>query len=372
MKHFFCLLVLVVFSCSEKHEKNLSIHPDKILKFGIDESIAPTSRAMFSYFLDDNEVFAYLNELTNSILIYELVSGDKIQEIKFEFEGSNGVGNIWGFHISGEDSIFVTPKSGGKIYLSNFNGKIFSRYDYSDSEGYTGTFHSKSNLATPLVVEENKLYLSQLPPPPWSQISKELYKASSLGLVLDLTNGEAKSLSAKYPPTYWENNRFPPYTARARYDNKLLYAFMYSNVLYQHDMGSSELKKIKLNFLPDFSFHEVHSPIEAMDRDIKYPCVRNLFYNEDQEVFYLIYYPGDDHPNNKQIDTRTLVSNKPLFTIYVLNKHFKKIAEYTTPRFKYKMDNMFVGKDGLYVSLNNAFNPEMNEDLLQFQLFGFK
>ena len=57
------------------------------------------------------------------------------------------------------------------------------------------------------------------------------------------------------------------------------------------------------------------------------------------------------------------------FSIVILNKNYEIIGETRFPgnTFNYRM--YFIGKKGLYLSLNNLENPNFDEDKLQFQCF---
>ena len=57
------------------------------------------------------------------------------------------------------------------------------------------------------------------------------------------------------------------------------------------------------------------------------------------------------------------------FLIVILNKNYEIIGEtrFGANTFNYRM--YFIGKKGLYLSLNNLENPNFDEDKLQFQCF---
>ncbi len=55
--------------------------------------------------------------------------------------------------------------------------------------------------------------------------------------------------------------------------------------------------------------------------------------------------------------------------IIILDHEFNKIGEtFLEPPNSYNTRDMFIGKDGLYISSQNVYNPSINEDFMEFNL----
>ena len=58
--------------------------------------------------------------------------------------------------------------------------------------------------------------------------------------------------------------------------------------------------------------------------------------------------------------------------ILILDEQYQLIGETKFPAYQYAYHYYFIGKEGLYVSLNNPDNPLFSEDELIFQCFRLK
>ena len=91
----------------------------------------------------------------------------------------------------------------------------------------------------------------------------------------------------------------------------------------------------------------------------------HLMYDKYRKVFYRFVrhpyeFPAD---RNAQFDE----DRGRIFSIVILNAKYEIIGETTFPGHTYNYTLCFVGKKGLYISLNNQDNPIFSEDELFFQ-----
>ena len=379
MKNYFLLipvLSILFLQCTElgnskKETKNVEsvrqeLTPDMEIAFPIDSLVSPNSDAVYSHINQKNrEQLYYLNRSNNTILVFDLNGKRLICKIGLKYDGPDGVGEILGFKVISEDSILVTPLSGGRVYLINDKGLVKNRYDYNDHPNFSGTFKARSN--TPMVIVENKMYILQFPPSPYSNISKEKFGSASLGMTVDLVTGKVNTLNVKYPASYWSEGYFPPYLSRQSDVDKLVYAFRYSENLYFHKMGESSLSSISIGSeVGSFDKYSVKSIEESQVRAVREPWIANFLYDQFNEVFYLVYYLGDENLNQTHNRSKSYLSK---FKIVILNKALQVTGSHIVTPETYVIDNMFVGKNGLYISTNNELNENMNEDTLSYQLF---
>ena len=60
-----------------------------------------------------------MNHYSNEIQMYDLNEKTFHKSLKFSYEGDEGVGKIFGFHIHNLDSIFLFPQNSGIINLTD-------------------------------------------------------------------------------------------------------------------------------------------------------------------------------------------------------------------------------------------------------------
>lgn len=62
---------------------------------------------------------------------------------------------------------------------------------------------------------------------------------------------------------------------------------------------------------------------------------------------------------------------RPNFKILVFNEKFKYLGETEFHDFEVDSYRAFVGKDGLYLSMNNEYHKNYNEDYMYFNVIRF-
>lgn len=366
-------LVLMVFTrCArEGSTAHFELKPVSKQVFPMNAAMDPISFAMFAYEWDGPELFIYLNDLDNSLLIFDLQHSKLLNEIRFDLEGENGVGVIGGFCYVNPDSIWLTPESGhGRLYLANSHAQVLNKFDFSEVPDFLGNSYL-ANSEHPLVISHSELFTLNYHRGPWNELPLEEYSKMSMGMKMNLKTGEMTSLPARFPLDYWSEFKFPLYFSRVSDGERMMYLFSYADKIYSHSFDEATVSVVKqVAGIGPFKKVKPTSIYESMVNTIRNPQNMLLLYDKYRKVYYLIYYPGDSEIKIEDYDTRELAMNLPHCEILVLDENFDQLTTYQSVRsFQYRINNAFVGKEGLYVSMNNAFNPEMDEDYLSFQLF---
>lgn len=106
LKIIIVILIVAAFSgCSEYKEKPVAVElksSKKIIAFNLDDNTSNISDGLF-YYSNPNFLFS-LNWLENSIQIFDVGSKKRIKNLKFDYEGPNGVLDIFGIHVQNLDS----------------------------------------------------------------------------------------------------------------------------------------------------------------------------------------------------------------------------------------------------------------------------
>lgn len=110
---FVVLLGIVVGSCQQ--DKKTVIHrtddytlvakEDKC--FPLDSETVQLSDYLQLIYMDGKLVFSFINNYDNSIVLYDYGTVKNMGKIKFEQEGSNGVGSITSYLFLNKDSIYL-------------------------------------------------------------------------------------------------------------------------------------------------------------------------------------------------------------------------------------------------------------------------
>ncbi len=84
-----------------------------------------------------------------------------------------------------------------------------------------------------------------------------------------------------------------------------------------------------------------------------------------RQVYYRIGYPEAQVTSEQ--DLRALREAPGPFVIQVFDKTLKLISEKRFEAGKYLTSNLFITKEGLYLSINHMDNPVNEEDAMQFE-----
>jgi len=369
VKNYILILIIAYLlgNCGQSNRKNAQLVIKETIEFRLPDKAKPTSKTIQFKKHNNKELLFYLDSYANRIVIYDVKTKNLIDQIEFEFEGPNGVGSLQGFYFKDEEHIYLTPKGTPAIIRANNRGKVIERLRYNTHKKYTSSFYARTHH--PLFLIDSSLYFKQYPPSPYSQISIQRFSNSTLGLELNIMNGEVSAFKSNYPTQYWKDHKFLPYCSTTFNGKEIVHAFWYSRILYAYDIKTGKLREIDLSeHIPPFTYQSPNSPSGGMEYMIREPMLRSIKYDKYREVYYVFYYPGDEEIKIEEYDLYSLAYNKPHLILFVFDKNFTLLAKNKLPSLTYKMDNYFISEQGLYLSRNNVFNPDMKEDLLRFDL----
>lgn len=89
-----------------------------------------------------------------------------------------------------------------------------------------------------------------------------------------------------------------------------------------------------------------------------------ILYDKFRDVFYRLFLPSFELRNLEQeYNNRDLRVSRPYMGVMVLDKDLNVIGEHVFDKFQiFTLSNHFVGEKGSYLSLNNLFHPDYDED----------
>ena len=366
-----------MFVACTKHtnkKEYCELNEQSYLEIVIDKKTSPFSEAIAYYLINGSEYMVYQNGYNNAIQFYNISSKQKEHEVVLDEEGPNGIGIVKGFYVQTLDSIFITSRGRKVIYLVNSSGKVINSYNYNVTQnGYevSSVFYAMSNGNTPLIRKGDLLLLSVGPGGNYAagnSISLDTLKTLiSINIKTKEVKTEANSL---FPKNYWAEAPYWPAFSRTFDGNRFAYSFWYSDSIYitENHQTFNPISISSKYFKKWNKRPKMFSDIFEMVRyGIKNAHIEMLIYDPFRKIYYEVIYLGTEIDPSE--DPMIKFRHRSPHSIVVLNRNFEKIGEKRLPLNKYKIDNFFVGKEGLYISENNEFNPNFDENKLKFTLF---
>ena len=363
------LLSMCSYSCSSDRLETYRLKASEELIIPIDSNT--NYRTPFLVYHEENGIpyLAIENRYLNGIQFYDLNRKQLAFKTLFDREGENSLGgnDIGGFFIQSFDSIYVNARKKRQLCLADTSATILGRYDIStaDSLYFTITGVTKA----PIAKKKEHLFLYVLADFP---IYKEPASGHPLELQYDLSNGEAEVIF-RFPDIYKGFYGFwHTHPCRTIADGSLVYSFPISPTVYALDVRRRKVtmhdglgsRYISHSFEP---IQELHSAAYAA-----YAVENGMYYEIVYDPYREVYYRFVLHPY-ATVDPRTgeaitKVERKP-FSVQIISTGFKLLGETLFPPDRYYQTNFFIAPEGLYLSNNNDWNPEAQEDRLSFTLF---
>lgn len=387
MKYIFLSLFLLVISCSDKQsgvfDDQVSLVGSDTLAFSLDAFTYYNSKAIFQFENNGKEYLFFQNDRDRGkprLLIFDIEEQNIFKSVPLYEEGPNGVAAISGGWPLDMNHFLVTTRSPycymvdgagnilDKIKIWNYDkeakGKVFENY-------CTSIFYSY--YSSPAIIRDSLLYFDQADvgyprkPEDWKGISMFAYA--------DLHSGEVAKSALRYPSIFREEEEF----AVKSYDPEFSYAYTGKDVamsFYQYDsiFVSSDFKHLRAYNAKSRYFPSIRPQLYNTYKDLlvwlqeEYlkPQYHHLLYDKYRDVFYRFALQPYQFLKGK---LPTGEASGQEFSIIVLNNKYEIIGETRFPGNTYHYRMCFVGKKGLYLSLNNQENPCFDEDKLMFRCF---
>ncbi|MDF2156799.1 DUF4221 family protein [Algoriphagus sp. CAU 1675] len=371
---FFFLLLFIGFSFScQKKEKELTwaLTPSgEKISFPIDDQTPNISEGL-QYFKGEKEYLFNVIWNLNSLQIYDFETGLKIKDLRFDNEGPNGVGPIFGFHVHSLDSIFLfNPPFTSTINLVNSDGEIQQRIDYQIPDEGGSAFVHNSYMISPPVIDGNLLAVNHRFGANIRLITGEELSSKAMGYQIDLTTGKTNFFNHFFPSDYLHTGQKVIDYSRAQGKDKIVYSLLGDHRLFHSSSYDTPIQFIdaKSTYLDDIlpSFNADSSPEEFTRYSRASSRYGSILYDSYRNVYYRFGFPTIPIESDEQLNA--LRTNPGPFVVMVFDDELNLLTESLFEAGTYLPDNSFVGEKGLYLSLNHPDNPENEEDQLKFEL----
>lgn len=378
---FLFLLFPLFFSCNRKvsgsSNDQACLVPADTISFLIDDSTYYESKAMFQFEDNGREYLFFQNNRNRGasrLIIFDIEKECLYKSVPLYKEGPNGISSVLGGHPVDMEHFLITTNS-PFFYMVDDVGKIlFKSQPLYQGHGLFGRFATTFFLsyhASPMILRDSLLYFPQ------TQIGyphkKDTWSTSNLFSYVNLQTGQMNTTQFCYPSIFNKEE----ITGKLSYENSHSYADTGKEVAVSFNTSdsiyvSSDFQHVRAYNARSRYFPHMHpEPYDAtidllvrLRKEANEPSYHHLLYDKYRNVFYRFArmpyeYPADRSPMEEDSGRE--------FSIIILNDKYEIIGETKFPGDTYVYRLWFIGKDGLYLSLNNLKNPAFDENRLMFR-----
>ncbi len=363
--------IVLTASCSTDEENvAYGIYPVKKDRVSLnidDETKGFTLNVRFFETANGDEWLLHLNEINNTIGIYDLESGKKVRTAYYETEGPNGAGYVDGFDIVSLDSIFLLSRYQQLLSLTSLNTsdtlQVYESYrlKFSNTSTEATTY---SSVSARIAVINGKAHLAAIP---FVDLSIPHYKAGHNFLQLDLAE-----YTFEYQNLYSERylRPWPDLYNHISFDineqkKLLVFSLPIEDSIFtidQHGRRTAYLAKSK-NARPTRPFSgDLMNPKQVSKHYMLNESYGYILYDKYRNYYYRFTEKVAREMINKY-GTDIYVRK---FGIIVMNEDFEIIGE-VDELFAGSFPSIFVGKKGIYNMLASS-----DESKMFFELYAFE
>ena len=373
------ILILLVFSfslfaCTQKNSMShvYGLRADEIyLDYPIDDETVVPLFNLYTFRENDKEYLAFSNDVTRSLLIYDVLSGELVKKIVFDSEGANGIGrDLCAFFIKDFNHIYIPDVYRNFIYETDTTGVVKRRLDFS--EAVAGFRTSPAYITNH---DEKTLFLKDdLLCVPQDYNSDTDVTQVSTYIAIDLRNGKVMSYSMPFPDWVSEKSRGKTVEIPSSYScvcngDDLIYSFAMDNQLYKVNLQSMQVEQKMAKSIFIFELDYTKMP-DDFNRILKKTCESagygRILYDEYRKVYYRIAYAETELESG--LDYRKILhTGKAEFSIIILDEDLNVLGETKFPAFTYVPHICFIREDGLYISTSHFMREDYSDDWLRFQ-----
>ena len=365
---------LMIFGCGNSKPKGkleASLVPSETINFPLDNQTSNVSSFLAYHDNSGDGLLFSLNQQTNEIQAYSLNEQKLVYQHSYDIDGPKGVGEISAFHIVRPDSIMIFPFSKNSVYTSNILKGSVEGLKYEPPLGYTNaSFRPNAFPSNSALINGNLIVKTSFMGNPYL-LSDDQMASTHLAYSIDLSSGQTTPIPHFFPKGYWGDKKtYFRFSMSA--DPKFVYSFFGDHNIYYADSPNSKLTPVLAEskyFKKSIDrFPTDGSPEDRGIYPIVTPHYGNIIYDQYREVYYRFCFPSVEIQEDDNISQ--LLSFPKTFSIIILDKDLNPVGEtYFGKNTELAPYNSFVGKDGLYISINHPENSENKEDFMSFKRF---
>lgn len=385
-KYLLALFLLFCVGCTNEKEVVVKHSPkydveikltEEILKISVDSTTANISNYLTYYYnpSKNEEHLISVNTFMNEIQFFNLNASEYSFTLPIEMNGTKGVGPILAAYVISFDSIVVFPTEYDNIYLLDSSNRGFLNVDYNEPPGYTNARPSILFFSSIPYFQNDKLFVKSLYQTNFRTVSNRQLSKVSLGYSIELSSGKTTLLNHTYPEDYFKYGLKHFDFSASFSDNAFVYSFFGDHNLYVGKNEDDKLRKVygKSKYL-NKELPLFPADGDRLDRSMYLSVLDhygNIFYDRYRNVYYRFCYPELDIKEIDEIIDN--LHNPRKFSIQIFDKDLNIIGETLFDNnHTYLTKNVFVGKEGLYISTKHSQNEDNLENEFAFALFKMK
>jgi hypothetical protein len=379
---FVSILFFVLLSCGTGDGNQNCPHSGTVISFTVksaDTLTIPLSTSeVYLGFISqiDKEGRLYRASRFESIIdVYSLIKREKLKSFHFpnsaEPNHISAFGGIAFMPLGGDSLLFMNNIS--QLYLTHKDSVLLKKTFIEDDLLSPKEYRSYGVNQVKPFLYDNKVFfikISQYLP------ESENGKNDKILMYYDLQSKNLLEVPVYFPDKYREGIWTPAQRlfSFTNHNSKVVLNFPIEDDLYIYDIGNNAVT----DTVKCVTSRYKKSEIQPINREItdwkmygmylkKQVLYWSISYNPAQQLYYRIIVQPVTIEEDYLSEERVQVVSP--FSVMVLDKDFKILAEDKFPGKTYDLTDFFVNDKGLWISNNNPENPNFSEDHLSFTLF---
>ena len=327
------------------------------------------SDCQYYYDKKQTEIILYYTPITKILYLYDLRKGKLIDKIKFIEEGPESVPEPMAVQMLSPDSILVATSYTKQLFLINSKGAILGKYEVVGNKELSQNWRSEPSSKFYVY---NGICVFETTPLASPQDAMVYYK-TPLGASRNLKSGKSWINYIQYPKEYQTGNYWTLFHNMQHMafnkQGRIITSYPICRTiqimdtdgrnLTEHEAGSGYFNS---------PTQPMKSGINGRDHFLRENSYGAIYYDSYRNVYYRIASQGIKDNLPKVTGPIVPATFMPT-SIIILDSTLTKIGETRLPLKKHFFFNMFVGKDGLYISNSNPDNPFNKENQVSFTCY---
>lgn len=365
--------LICCFACSAPQEQQalkykLELSEQPFNEIFIGKTNSPSTNCMQLIDYKGVDLLAYQSR--EKISIFNMDNGELVHKIEYETKGPNGIEGLRSFYFVDFDTIYTFSGIPWYFFHTDSSGQVIRKHeiDYLKVDGVAVCIDSDFyHINKRIVKVNNNLHI---PTYLYDTNLKNDITEYATAIKFNLKTDSAEFVNHNYPeicPTQY-------FYSREYANGNWVYSFNKKNGIYVFNNAvgwkiipdnSQYIPKIpKLQFFPDMN--------QSLYHIISTPSKLSLIHDKWNNLYYVFYYPGIKTDKDSELSYKySLMENKNLFTVVVLNEDFEVVGETKMPKEKYNPEMYLVSKTGLHFALH-INHPHFDPDYLKLATFSIK
>ncbi len=372
---------ICIISC-ESHKKFSSVFQTDNNQYKIGEveirldSLTSIESPSKVFYAEGDSLFLLItNSLGNSVDIYSCDSKKLYKRVVFDREGPNGINQIHSCIPINRDSIVVFGKFGiNDTKLIDFNGQMLNN-NFFRNFARPEEFKYVVNHGGDYIYIENKIYLSNIM---FGSFNSYMQNVSNwkIELICDLKLDSIYALNIGYPEQYQKKhlNTYTTIPLKSVNENYLVYSWGALDSIHVRSLHDLTEDKSYYAAHPKWGLtlddKEVFESTNQTEQVLNHCYFGRIIYSPSKNLYYrLALIPSSYYAKSRDNNWEIWHHNK--IGLVVLDDDFSIISYHIFPPDKYDFFGITLGNKGLMFPRNNPFNPNIDEDILHYDVYSF-